>query len=193
VRDDGFRNAHDVRKLSWARALLPKRARPPLRESGRRDDVWPRCFLNFWRRARISQTPSLNGRFVFVATDLEIMTRATGAPDPSEDIATRVARDVVAHNRSASFVSLSDRRDRDPRLSCGRQVSRRRDLGRLHFLLAPSLTPSLVAKGRERWPAIEREIMEAAASIERHNYCFATWQPDVTAPSTPIVVEGRPI
>jgi hypothetical protein len=77
------------------------------------------------------------------------MTRAAGAPDPSEDIATRVARDVVARNRSASacFVSLSDRRDRDLRLNCGRLVSRRRDLVDYTFLLVRSLTPSLVAKG----------------------------------------------
>ncbi len=55
------------------------------------------------------------------------------------------------------------------------------------------LIARLKAKGRKRWPAIEQGIAEAAASIALKRYCFATWQPQVTALATPIVIEGRPI
>jgi DNA-binding IclR family transcriptional regulator len=71
-------------------------------------------------------------------------------------------------------------------------------LGRAYLAAAKepgrsALIARLKAKGRKRWPAIERGIVEAAASIERRSYCFATWQPEVTALATPIVIEGRPI
>jgi len=56
-----------------------------------------------------------------------------------------------------------------------------------------ALVARLKAKGRKRWPSIERDIAEAALSIERRGFCVATWQPEVVALATPIVVEHRPI
>ena len=56
-----------------------------------------------------------------------------------------------------------------------------------------ALIARLKAKGRKRWPAIEQAIAEAASSIERKRYCFATWQPEVIALATPLVIEGRPV
>jgi DNA-binding IclR family transcriptional regulator len=56
-----------------------------------------------------------------------------------------------------------------------------------------ALIARLKSKGRKRWPLIERGIAEAAASIKQKNYCIATWQPEVTALATPIVIEGRPV
>jgi DNA-binding IclR family transcriptional regulator len=56
-----------------------------------------------------------------------------------------------------------------------------------------ALLAGLKAKGRKRWPLIEQEITSAAVSIQRRKYCFATWQPEVTALATPVVMEGRPI
>ncbi|CAN5487469.1 IclR family transcriptional regulator [soil metagenome] len=56
-----------------------------------------------------------------------------------------------------------------------------------------ALLARLKARGRKRWPLIEQEIAGAAISIQRRNYCFATWQPGVTALATPIALESRPI
>jgi DNA-binding IclR family transcriptional regulator len=56
-----------------------------------------------------------------------------------------------------------------------------------------ALVARLKAKGRKRWPAIEHAIAEAALSIELRGFCVATWQPEVVALATPILVEPRPI
>jgi DNA-binding IclR family transcriptional regulator len=71
-------------------------------------------------------------------------------------------------------------------------------LGRAYLAAAPeparlALLARLKAKGRRRWPAIEQAVAEAALSVQRRGFCVATWQPEVVALATPIVVEPRPI
>jgi DNA-binding IclR family transcriptional regulator len=56
-----------------------------------------------------------------------------------------------------------------------------------------ALLKRLKDKGRKRWPRIEQEIASAATSIQTKKYCYATWQPEVTALATPVVLQGRPI
>ncbi len=43
------------------------------------------------------------------------------------------------------------------------------------------------------WRLLEREIAQAIESVRRHGYCVASWQPEVVALATPIVVEGHPV
>jgi DNA-binding IclR family transcriptional regulator len=71
-------------------------------------------------------------------------------------------------------------------------------LGRAYLAVAKepersALMARLKARGRKRWPAIEHAIAEAVASVDRRGFCVATWQPDVVALATPVVVEPRPI
>jgi DNA-binding IclR family transcriptional regulator len=71
-------------------------------------------------------------------------------------------------------------------------------LGRAYLAVArepekSALLARLKAKGRKRWASIEQDIAGAAISIQRKKYCFATWQPEVTALATPVVMAGRPI
>jgi len=71
-------------------------------------------------------------------------------------------------------------------------------LGRAWFAAAAepdraALLARLKARGRKRWPAIEAAIAEAASSVERRGFCYATWQPQVVALAAPIVVAPRPI
>lgn len=71
-------------------------------------------------------------------------------------------------------------------------------LGRAWLAAAPkteraALMAQWKAKRRTRWRKLEREIAEAAASIERRGYCVATWQPQVVALATPLMTDSRPI
>lgn len=56
-----------------------------------------------------------------------------------------------------------------------------------------ALIAELKTKPHKRWPAIEREIADAAASVAKRGYCVATWQPQVIALAAPIVTADRPI
>jgi len=71
-------------------------------------------------------------------------------------------------------------------------------LGRAYLAVAAeaersALVARLKAKRRKRWPALEREIADAAASVAAKGYCVASWQPQVIALATPLIVAGRPV
>ena len=55
----------------------------------------------------------------------------------------------------------------------------------------------LMAQFRERrkdgWSLIRDEITSAIRSVAERGYCSASWQPEVVALATPVVVEGRPV
>lgn len=56
---------------------------------------------------------------------------------------------------------------------------------------------SLMARFRARrstgWRDLAREIDAGIASVQRHGYCWAAWQPQVVALATPVVVADHPI
>lgn len=71
-------------------------------------------------------------------------------------------------------------------------------LGRAWLAVAPKaermvLMAQWKAKRRKRWRKLERDIAEAAASIQDKGYCVASWQPQVTALAAPIVTANRPV
>jgi len=43
------------------------------------------------------------------------------------------------------------------------------------------------------WRAISREINAAVVSVREQGYCWASWQPEVVALATPIVVNRHPV
>ena len=43
------------------------------------------------------------------------------------------------------------------------------------------------------WRALSREINAAVDSVRERGYCWASWQPEVVALATPIVVAGHPV
>ena len=55
----------------------------------------------------------------------------------------------------------------------------------------------LMALFRERrrsgWRELAREIAAAIDSVREHGYCWATWQPQVVALATPLVVADHPV
>jgi DNA-binding IclR family transcriptional regulator len=56
---------------------------------------------------------------------------------------------------------------------------------------------ALMAQFRKRresgWNQIRDEIRSAARSVAERGFCTASWQPEVVALATPVVVEGRPV
>lgn len=71
-------------------------------------------------------------------------------------------------------------------------------LGRAWLSAAPDETRrSLIARFRDQrgsgWRDLAREIDAARASVAQHGYCWATWQPQVVALATPVVVDDHPI
>jgi DNA-binding IclR family transcriptional regulator len=71
-------------------------------------------------------------------------------------------------------------------------------LGRAWLAVAPkpereALMTQWKVKRRKRWRALAREIGDAATCIERNGYCVASWQPQVVALATPLVLPRRPI
>lgn len=71
-------------------------------------------------------------------------------------------------------------------------------LGRAWLAAAPDaqrnafLARARAKRGKE-WPALENEITVATQSVDKHGYCVASWQPQVVALATPIVVARRAI
>jgi len=43
------------------------------------------------------------------------------------------------------------------------------------------------------WRELSREISAAIESVHRHAFCWASWQPQVVALATPIVIPGQPV
>lgn len=71
-------------------------------------------------------------------------------------------------------------------------------LGRAYLAAAPEPRRlALLRKFSERrpasWPALKQEIDTAIDEVHRHGFCVASWQPEVVALATPIVVNGHPI
>ena len=71
-------------------------------------------------------------------------------------------------------------------------------LGRAWLAVAPrteraALMMQWKAKRRKRWRKLEREIADAASSVQGKGYCVSTWQPQVVALAAPIITEQRPI
>jgi len=71
-------------------------------------------------------------------------------------------------------------------------------LGRAWLAVAPeaertAFTAQLKVKRRKRWRRLEKEIADAATSVERYGYCVASWQPQVIALATPLSSAEHPI
>ena len=71
-------------------------------------------------------------------------------------------------------------------------------LGRAYLAVADEpRRRALMAQFRERrasgWNADSRRDQERDPSVAERGYCSASWQPEVVALATPIVLEGRPI
>jgi DNA-binding IclR family transcriptional regulator len=71
-------------------------------------------------------------------------------------------------------------------------------LGRAWLAAAPSserrsFMAQLRMKRRKRWRLLEKEIADAATSIERRGYCVATWQPQVITLAAPLLSAQHPI
>ncbi len=71
-------------------------------------------------------------------------------------------------------------------------------LGRAWLSAAPDdVRRALMARFRERRLSGGRELLReldaAIASVRQHGYCWATWQPQVVALATPVVVVDHPI
>jgi DNA-binding IclR family transcriptional regulator len=66
-------------------------------------------------------------------------------------------------------------------------------LGRAYLAAIPepqraALMAQFKAARRGAWPRLEREIEEARAAVRRQGCCVASWQPEVVALATPLVV-----
>lgn len=71
-------------------------------------------------------------------------------------------------------------------------------LGRAWLAVAPddvrvALLARLRAKRRGRWSALAHEISQAVEQVRRDGWCWASWQPQVVALATPIVLPDRPV
>lgn len=71
-------------------------------------------------------------------------------------------------------------------------------LGRAWLAAAPEAARrGLMERFRKRrasgWRELAREIDVAIASVDLHGYCWASWQPEVVALATPVVVADHPI
>lgn len=71
-------------------------------------------------------------------------------------------------------------------------------LGRAHLAVVDDMQRQmLLGHFRERragdWPTLLADLDAAKASIERKGYCSASWQPEVVAIATPLILPERPI
>lgn len=71
-------------------------------------------------------------------------------------------------------------------------------LGRAYLAVANAAQRrTLLGQFRQRqrsdWPRIEQEIAQAVESIARRGFCATSWQPEVVALATPIVIANRPV
>lgn len=48
-------------------------------------------------------------------------------------------------------------------------------------------------RGAANWGRLASDIAQAAQSVSAHGYCVASWQPEVVALATPMVVTGHPV
>ncbi|MFI5446275.1 IclR family transcriptional regulator [Polaromonas sp. UC242_47] len=71
-------------------------------------------------------------------------------------------------------------------------------LGRAYLaVVSDSQRQVLMAQFKARrlsgWRELEREITEAIDNVRRQGYCVASWQPEVVALATPIVMDDHPV
>ncbi len=71
-------------------------------------------------------------------------------------------------------------------------------LGRAYLAAAPEdrrkeLFAQFRAHRSSRWTALSREILSAIEQVRQQGYCCASWQPEVVAIATPIVIPDYPI
>lgn len=71
-------------------------------------------------------------------------------------------------------------------------------LGRAYLAAVPdSKRQALMAQFKARrpsgWRALEREISLAIDNVRRRGFCTASWQPEVLALATPIVMDNHPV
>jgi DNA-binding IclR family transcriptional regulator len=71
-------------------------------------------------------------------------------------------------------------------------------LGRAYLaVVSHAQRQALMAQFKARrpsgWRALEREITEAIDNVRRRGYCAASWQPEVVALATPLVMEDHPV
>jgi DNA-binding IclR family transcriptional regulator len=46
-------------------------------------------------------------------------------------------------------------------------------------------------RGRTGWPRLRAEILSAVANVQERGYCVASWQPEVVALATPLLIPGH--
>jgi DNA-binding IclR family transcriptional regulator len=46
-------------------------------------------------------------------------------------------------------------------------------------------------RGRSGWTRLARDITEAVEAVRQQGYCVASWQPEVIALATPLVIPGH--
>jgi DNA-binding IclR family transcriptional regulator len=71
-------------------------------------------------------------------------------------------------------------------------------LGRAWLAVAPkdtrrSLCELFEQRRTSTWKSLSKDIAQAATSVRDKGFCWASWQPQVVALATPIVVPGHPI
>ena len=71
-------------------------------------------------------------------------------------------------------------------------------LGRAYLAVAPAehrdeLLAYFRSRRRKGWASLLEEITSAIQDVRQHGYCWASWQPEVVAIATPIVVPDLPI
>jgi DNA-binding IclR family transcriptional regulator len=71
-------------------------------------------------------------------------------------------------------------------------------LGRAYMAAAPdpvrqALMSQFERKRPAEWAWMRDEVAAAISSVKRRGFCSASWQPEVVAIATPLVITGRPI
>ncbi|MGF6781884.1 IclR family transcriptional regulator [Paraburkholderia sp. GAS334] len=69
-------------------------------------------------------------------------------------------------------------------------------LGRAYLAMQPKaefavLMDAFERRGRSGWAGLAREIAQAVAAVHRNGFCVASWQPEVVALATPLVIPGH--
>jgi len=107
------------------------------------------------------------------------------APDREE----MVYLESIRYNRKVSLRSV---------VSGQRIPMELTSLGRAYLAVAPEakreeLLRCFEARRAEDWPALQHEIAAATESVRSNGYCVASWQPEVVALATPLVIENKRI
>lgn len=95
----------------------------------------------------------------------------------------------IRYNRKASLRSV---------VSGQRIPMELTSLGRAYLAVAPEpereeLLKNFALRRGAAWKNVQREISDASDSVRTRGYCTASWQPEVVALATPVVIERRTI